>query len=447
MVVPIVSVPETIRRGMAAFRGVFGRDEGFEHVSRYVAGLILSPNKTLQGIHDVQVFDGERPSRRAMHEAVFEAGWDSEALMRAHRDVVAREHRGRGREVVSLDWTLSHHDRGPQIFGTTRAWEYTQGRMGRFQTVITAVVSNREQIDGIGIEVQTPDYREEELGYLEATRVDSYEQMEAAQRRLIELLHFHKNRLAYRKRTEIVVDLVKALEEEGLFPSANYAFDNGVLTLELTRYIEGCGKHWVSELERSRHINWQGQWRRVDEVAADLRHEHAESFRRVAVRCRNGETKEFFVFTKVVRLKRYGRKRLVVVHEQADLADAPRFLLTDAVHWESGRMIETWSYRWAAEIFHEFGKQVTGLESAQVRKEEAVQRHFRLSCVAQSVVQRAPAVVSTSERFEFANGEITVGQKCRAIGREALRAVLELTKRLFVEGRSTDEVLGLLCPA
>ena len=55
---------------------------------------------------------------------------------------------------------------------------------------------------------------------------------------------------------------------------------------------------------------------------------HPESFRPVQVRCRNGETKPFWAFTKVVRLKRYGRKRLVIVHEQEDLRDAPRFLLT-----------------------------------------------------------------------------------------------------------------------
>jgi hypothetical protein len=58
-----------------------------------------------------------------------------------------------------------------------------------------------------------------------------------------------------------------------------------------------------------------------------------------------GEEKRFWVFTKVVRLKRYGRKRLVIGHEHEDLTDAPRFLLTDAVHWESGRVIQTWSYR------------------------------------------------------------------------------------------------------
>jgi len=41
-------------------------------------------------------------------------------------------------------------------------------------------------------------------------------------------------------------------------------------------------------------------------------------------------------------------------------------------------MIETWSFRWAAEVFHEFSKQGTGLAAAQVRNEEAVKRHLHL---------------------------------------------------------------------
>ncbi len=62
--VPLVGVPETIRRGLAPYREVFCRAEGFEHISRYVTGLILSPNKTLQGIYDGQVWEPGRPSRR-----------------------------------------------------------------------------------------------------------------------------------------------------------------------------------------------------------------------------------------------------------------------------------------------------------------------------------------------------------------------------------------------
>ena len=55
---PILEVPETIANEMTKYRDVFCREEGFEHVSRYVTGLIISPNKTLGGIYDLQVWEG-----------------------------------------------------------------------------------------------------------------------------------------------------------------------------------------------------------------------------------------------------------------------------------------------------------------------------------------------------------------------------------------------------
>jgi hypothetical protein len=58
-----------------------------------------------------------------MHAAVFEAGWDSDGLLPRHRAVVAAAHRGRELEVVSLDWTHVHHDRGPEIDVFERAYD------------------------------------------------------------------------------------------------------------------------------------------------------------------------------------------------------------------------------------------------------------------------------------------------------------------------------------
>jgi hypothetical protein len=169
--------------------------------------------------------------------------------------------------------------------------------------------------------------------------------------------------------------------------------------------------------------------------------------RHIKVQCRNGEIKDYWVLTKQVRLKRYGHKRLSIVYETSELTNTPRYYLTEALHWESGKILETWSYRWSSEIFHEFGKQLTVMESVQVRNEEAFKRHFRLSCVSQSLIQRASVGESKSERFEFSNGKATIGQRCRKIAREVLRSMLELSKRLFVEGKSTDEVLDMLMPA
>jgi DDE superfamily endonuclease len=444
---PVVGVPQTVQRQMRPYRDLFRRSEGFEYVSRYVTGLLVSPNKTSQGIYAAQVWEGEGPSYRAMHEAVFEAGWDTEELLPRHRKLIAPEHRHRGREVISLDWTLVHHERGPHIYGVTKSYDYVERRMAQFQTTVTAVIANRQLIDGIDAQIQAPNLCKEEETYLKATVQASYEQMEQARTRLLELLHHLEHKLAYKKRTEIVVEMVKQLEEEGNFPQADYAFDNGVLTIELTRLIESKGKHWVSEIESSRLILWHDQWRRIDEGAKELREQHPESFRKVLVRCRNGARKEFWTFTKTIRLKKYERKRLVMVHERADLTDNPRFLVTDAVHWESGRIIETWSFRWAAEVFHEFSKQGTGLEAAQVRNEEAVNRHLRLSCLAQSILQRTPTVASTSEQFAFAKGAITFGQRCRAITREVFSALLSLAQRLFAGGYSCDQVTEALMPA
>jgi hypothetical protein len=104
--VPLVGVPEPIRRGLAPYREVFCRAEGFAHVSRSRTGLLLSPHKTLPGIYDGQGWEPGAPrSRRAMHDAVFEAGWAADALRPHQRAVSAGAHRGRGREVISLDGT------------------------------------------------------------------------------------------------------------------------------------------------------------------------------------------------------------------------------------------------------------------------------------------------------------------------------------------------------
>jgi hypothetical protein len=171
-----------------------------------------------------------------MHAAVFEAGWDSDALMGRHREVVAGTHRGRGLEVMSLDWTYIHHERGPAIYAVKRAYDHVTGRVSRYQTVVTAVVANTDYLDGVAVEVQFPNYQTEELAYLPVTAQENYPDLESARQRVLELLHYHQNRVGYRKRTDIAVAIVQQLEAEGQFPQAHYAFDNGVLCLPLTRY-------------------------------------------------------------------------------------------------------------------------------------------------------------------------------------------------------------------
>jgi hypothetical protein len=142
----------------------------------------------------------------------------------------------------------------------------------------------------------------------------------------------------------------------------------------------------------------------------------------------------------------FHKRKKVIVHEKEDLSDTPRFLVTSALHWESTRVYQTWTYRWSVEVFHEFSKQLTGFESAQVRSEEAVKRHFCLSCLAQSILQRVTGSGQTSERFKFAEEKQTIGQRLYSLHREAFSQLLSLIEGLFAQGQSHQQILQVIMP-
>jgi hypothetical protein len=125
-------------------------------------------------------------------------------------------------------------------------------------------------------------------------------------------------------------------------PQAHSACANGLRTGEWTRGIAGGGQHGGSEVASARHSQWQGHWRRGDEGAQVVRSAHPESCRAGRIRGRQGDATQVWACTKVVRLKRSGRQRLVIVHAQAQLEDAPRGLRTEAPHWASGRGMAAW---------------------------------------------------------------------------------------------------------
>lgn len=446
----LVGIPQTLQKHLATYRSIFCREAGFAHVARCLTGLLLSSNKTLQGIYYQWTWpESERVARQAMHAGVFEsAGWSPEALMHRNRQVVARAHRGWGRAVLSLDWTFAHHPYSEKIYGAKGAYDYVTRCWSRYQTVVTAAIANSYRKDGVAVEMHVPNYQQEKLAYLAMNAQASYTQMEQVHQRLEKLLHYRKNRLVYRKRIEMVVDIVHQLEAEGNFPKADYAFDCGLLSRSLTEVIKASGQHWVSEIECSRLIIRKGQWQRTDGVAQQLREEHPESVVPKVVTCRNDEQRAIWAFSKTVRLKKYGRKRLVTVYETTDLGDAPRFLLTDALHWDSARTFATWSYRWPIKTFHGFAKQVVGFELAQLRNEEAVKCYFTLSCVALSLLQATPGSGQSSERFEFAqHHKPTIGQRLYTLVREALQRFLKIIQGLLAQAQSIAQILEVLMPA
>jgi hypothetical protein len=118
------------------------------------------------------------------------------------------------------------------------------------------------------------------------------------------------------------------------------------------------------------------------------------------------------------------------------------------VSQSASRVFATWSFRWPVETFHQFAKQLTGFEDAQLRNEEAVKRHFCLSCVAQSVLQQASCSGQNSERFGFAhNHEQTIGQRLYSLSRQAVQQLVAFTQSWLHQGKSLEQIMEVLMPA
>ncbi len=445
---PILAVPQTVMKGLSSYRDIFCKDAGFESIGRYITGLILSPNKTLQGIHGFQCYSGCSVSRRSMHEAVFETNWDDEKLMVRHRQNLSLKYSsGKGKSAISLDWTFGHHESGKHIFGVKKQWDYVNNRYSFCQTIPTATISNNTSFDPIDIEIQEPKHLQQEKKYLDATVKESYSSQEETREKLLQLLHYNKHQKEYKTIHELFVEMIDRIEEENQFPESDYAFDNGVLNLKTANTIEQYQKNWVSELELSRNVLWNQKWTRVDQVAELLKKDHPNSFKKQKIRLRDGTTKEYLVFTKVLRLKKHwGRKRIAIVFEKEDLSDSPRVLISNATHWNGVKILKLWNYRWPCEIFHNFGKNISGLENAQVRKKESVKKQLRLACLSQSILNQTEVHSSTREEFSFAKGAITIGQKVKSIAREVLESLVCFTKDMLDRNKNVTEILNQLMP-
>jgi DNA-binding GntR family transcriptional regulator len=57
--------------------------------------------------------------------------------------------------------------------GVKKAWDHVERRLAQYQTIITAVMTNRERLDGLEVVVQQPTWHAEEVAYLQETVQES----------------------------------------------------------------------------------------------------------------------------------------------------------------------------------------------------------------------------------------------------------------------------------
>jgi hypothetical protein len=106
---PLIEIPEIVRHYAPFFASVFSL-EAFEQFQRYLSGLIVSENKTVEGINRLFVLDVR--NQRSLNRLLTQSPFSVEALDGARLALVeslpGTQMKSNG--VLSLDDTLLTHD-------------------------------------------------------------------------------------------------------------------------------------------------------------------------------------------------------------------------------------------------------------------------------------------------------------------------------------------------
>jgi hypothetical protein len=107
--VPLVEIPAIVQHDAPFFASVFSL-QAFEQFQRYISGVIVSENTTVDGINRLFVLDGRHQSRlnRLFTESPFSVGAFNQARLAFLQSLPGTEMKPKG--VLSLDDTLLAHD-------------------------------------------------------------------------------------------------------------------------------------------------------------------------------------------------------------------------------------------------------------------------------------------------------------------------------------------------
>jgi hypothetical protein len=146
---------------------------------------------------------------------------------------------------------------------------------------------------------------------------------------------------------------------------------------------------------------------------------------------RRGQSKTFWVFTCVVRIKRYGKVRLAVIYDHPDRQGKPIYCFTRQLICNATQIVQVRCHRWDIEPLHEQIKQFLGAEDSQLQTEAGVRRHLTLVFVVNSLLKSLDLSqpIGDLPMTEFQDVLPTFGQRCRRILLEVFYELIQTIHR------------------
>jgi hypothetical protein len=404
---PLVAFPAVVERYAPYFADVFSA-EALVEFKRYISGLIVSENKTVDGINRLFVCESRNQSslNRLLTASPFSLAALNQARLAVLASVPATRRKPKG--VLSVDDTLLTHY-GQDFEQIAKLYDHVSGSYVWAHDLVTLHYSDDDTDYPLLFQLWQPvDVAQLEQG-LRAAHVPLKASKEALketapqkwrgyllgvwqrrQKQQPELRTLYDSKLSIAQ--NLLQQWVTAHPDEVL----PVTFDNWFTQPDFCRFLdETLHVPYVGTLADGDKVTLATGQATLKEFADRLKQEHRQAvanggkaiFQRITISYK-GQAETYYSYCQTHTIHGFGKHRLVINYDRADLADSPVFFISNRLVWQAAGITRIRRHRWPVEVYHEEGK-AEGLDQYQLRDFSAIQRHVALVAVVYSLLRTA----------------------------------------------------------
>lgn len=404
---PLVEFPEIVKHYAPFFEGVFSA-EAFIEFKRYISGLIVSENKTVDGINRLFVVESRNQSslNRLVNVSPFSLGELNRARLRLLESLPGTQVKPKG--VLSVDDTLLIHY-GQEFEKIAKLFDHVSQSYVWAHDLVTLHYSDDEtdypmlfqlwepvelekveaglRASGIVLKASKEPLRENDPNRWRGYVLGVWQRQQKKHKELREL---------YDTKLAIAKKLVEKWVEEHPDAHLPVTFDSWFTQPDFCRFLDQeLHLAYVGTLTGSDRVLLKSGEMTLEFFAEQLKQEHLAAcssggkpvFHRLTIPFK-GAQETYHSYCSTHHICGFMRQRLVINYRQADLSDNPTFYLSNRLIWHAAGITRIRRHRWPVEVYHEEGK-AEGLDQYQLRGFSAIQRHVALVAVVYSLLRAA----------------------------------------------------------
>lgn len=409
---PLVSIPEVVTHYAPHFSSAFTEAE-FLHFQRYLSGLIVSENKTIEVIN--RLFVLEIKDQSSLNRFLTASQYRVEELNKLRLNLLnsktktALKGLGHSGGVLGLDDTMLIHY-GKKFDHISYLKDHSTNSYVWAHNLVNLHYSD----DGVDyptlFEVWKPMDTEKVATSLQNADIQIKPVKEALKvtapkkwkQHLTYLYKKHESiaevKSAYRSKITIGQDLLRDFYEQHPL-DIPVAFDKWFTNPAFCKFIDqDLQKSYIGGLKSDADVLKAGSKKiKIAEFVKQLREEHLANdpektkkkplFGKVTIKYK-GKKEIYYNYCKTHHICGYGRQKLLISFSKSDLSDTARVFISNRLTWRAHQLTRVGRHRWPVEEYHKEGK-AEGLDKYQTRNFEAIEKHIALVALVYSILQHA----------------------------------------------------------